>query len=207
MTKRNPLIFILSLAVAGTFLLPTAKAEQKSSRKSATQEEAPIIYRRAETESSGRDERFALGLSTLQIGLPAATNFFNGTSLTGIWELDRLNLVQVFIAIPQTSPFNIGGSAFLKHSIVQHATSGFHIGAGIGAANLNDVGVIGPNLAMSFSAIGGFHFEMPGVPHVLVHLDGGATYYFINTSPNSSTRNFTLNALSPALGASILYAF
>lgn len=186
-----------------------ALAKEKGSRKSSSySDESSITYRRSEPESSSHSERFALGFSTFQSGLPAGATYFNGTSLTGIWELDRLNMIQIFFAIPRTSPFNIGGSAFFKHSLVEHQTSGFHVGAGIGMASINGTGgVAGANFAMSFSAIGGFHFELPGVPHVLVHLDGGATYYFVNTSPSTSTNDFNLNALSPALGASVLYAF
>jgi hypothetical protein len=209
MIKCNTLIFIFSALLSSTQLISVAEAKEKGSRKSTpVQEENPIVYRRSEPEGSAHSQRVALGFSTFQSGLPSGAFYLNGTSLTGIFEFSRTDLVQIFLAIPTTSPFNIGGSAFLKHTLVEHQTSGFHVGAGIGMANINGSGgVSGPNLAMSFSAIGGFHFEMPGVPHVLVHLDGGATFYFVNTSPNNSTNSFNLNALSPALGASVLYAF
>jgi hypothetical protein len=59
---------------------------------------------------------------------------------------------------------------------------------------------------MNISAIGGFHFELPGISHVMFHLDGGPTFNLVNTSPNTTT-NFQVGALSPALGASVVYVF
>jgi hypothetical protein len=209
MTKLNHTTWIITSVFLLSHAFQVAHARDKSGRKSTHSDENPIVYRQAEPEAAGdssRGSQYSLGFSTFFSGIPGNYIPLNTSAFTGTMSLTRNDLLQAFLSIPGTSPFNIGGSLFLKHTLVEHRTSGFHIGGGVGAANINNGSIGGANFALSFSGIFGFHFEMPGVPHVVVHLDGGPTYYMINTSP-SSTNSFQMTALSPALGASILYAF
>ena len=175
----------------------TAEARDKSTRSDNS-----VRYTQAASESiySSRGAgNFGLGFSTIQATVPGGTS-----AITATIDLSRVDALQAFFSIPQTSPFNIGAAVLYKRTIAESRGAGFHIGGGLGMGNINTG--FGSAFAMNFSAVGGFHFEMPGIPHISVHLDGGPTFNLITTSP-STTTNFQIAALSPALGASILYIF
>ncbi len=165
-----------------------------------------IQYSQSSTEagnsaSIAQKGRISVGFSTIQSTIPGSS-----AALTSIYDLTRADALQGFFSIPNTSPFNIGFALFYKRTVAQSRGAGFHIGGGLGLASINGESIQGPAFAMTLSALAGFHFELPGISHVNVHLDGGPTFVLINTSPNTTT-NFQVGALSPALGASIVYIF
>jgi hypothetical protein len=199
------LIYIASYIAGLTLVLSGglnyAEAKDKSHKHS---EESSITYRRSERESGGDStkSRYGFGFSTYSLPIPGTST----AAMSGSIGLDNLNMIQVHLAIPGTSPgFNIGGSVFLKHTCYDVKGAGFHFGAGVGVADVNAGGNTGAHLELSFSAIGGVHFEVPGTSNLMVYLDGGPTFYLINTDPSRSS--FMLAPLSSALGASILYHY
>jgi hypothetical protein len=194
--------------------LPAAEAREHTHKKRTSHAEEAIEYGQAAPESvytATRADQFGLGFSTYQ---NAPTNQNSSTligtaAITGIYNLSNLDQIQGFFSIPQTSPFNVTFGSLYKRTISQYKGAGFHVGGGFGLGNYNTT-TYNDQSASSFtlgiSAIGGFHFEMPGVNHILVQLDGGPFFTLVNTSPNAKT-NFQVGALSPALGASVLYVF
>lgn len=186
----------------------TVQAKERSNQKKHVKTEpteSSIEYSQAgleSTYSTRSGNKWEVGFSTVQNTIPNA----GIGALTGIYEFDPYNAVQVLFSIQNTSPFNAGGAGVYKRTIAQTRTAGFHVGGGIGMASVKVNGLNTAFFAMNLSAIVGFHFELPGVPHVAVHLDGGPTLNVINSSPVSTT-SFQVGALSPALGASILYIF
>ena len=143
--------------------------------------------------------RFGFGFST--IGFTG----INGPSLTGLYDLNADDVLQGFFSVPQTSPFEMGFALLFKHTTLKSQTSGFHLGGGIGLSNLTNVGLASSYMGMNFTLVAGFHFEIPGVPSVVVHLDGGPSYQVLNTNPSQTS--LQIGPLSAALGASILYHF
>jgi hypothetical protein len=194
---------LVTLTLLGMHAL-SAEAREKTGRKQVLRDESTLEYSQSAPESTyttSRATRFAVGFSTISSTIPGAT-----AAITGVVDFDRYNALQAFFSIPQTSPFNIGGAVLYKRTISESRGAGFHVGGGLGLANVNGGGLGGAAFALNLSAVGGFHFEMPGISHVMVHLDGGPTFNLINTSP-STTTNFQVGALSPALGASVVYIF
>ena len=188
-----------SIAVlAGVSLLLTGNTSFAKTHKHSSTDET-IKYSQAATEAD-EGGRFGLGFSTIGF------NGLQNSSFTGVYTMNRDDLLQGFFSIPQTTPFNMGGAVLFKHTLVSSSNAGFHVGGGFGLASINNGGFSGANLGLNFALVAGFHFELPGVPHVVVHLDGGPNFSLINTNPNSQT-NFSMTALSPALGASVLYLF
>lgn len=177
----------------------------KHSPKLVSESAGSVHYSQAAPDSPNPESepfRFGLGFSTLQNVIPQRTG-----TLTGIFNFNSLDALQLFLAIPQTSPaFNLGGAVFYKRTIAESQNAGFHLGGGVGLADVSQSGVTGANFGMNFTVLAGFHFQLPSIPHIVVHLDGGPSFSFYNTSPTSKT-NFTLTPLSPALGLSILYFF
>lgn len=147
---------------------------------------------------------FGVGLSTINPGLYSFPTFGAATSITGLLALTAVDLIQAIISLPQTSPFNLAAMAMYKRIFIEAQNVGIHLGAGAGLGSSNDG--FGAAFAMNYSLIAGIHFRLPGIPQLEAHLDGGASYSFTNTSP-STTINFALSALSPALGLSVFYLF
>ncbi len=147
-----------------------------------------------------RASSLGAGFSTIQNAVPG-----NVPAFTITYDLASTDLLQGFFSIPQTNFLNLGGALFYKHTLTQSRGAGFHIGAGAGLGILNTG--LGGTFSMSLTALGGFHFQLPGIPHIIVHLDGGPNFTVLNTNPIATQTNFQFGGLSPALGASILYLF
>jgi len=200
--KKMNLVNLTVMSFLGFSIVADAASARTTTHRRT--EESSIEYSQSATESTystSKGLRVGLGFSTVQNSLPGST-----AALTGIFDFDRSNMLQAFFSIPSTSPFNIAGVVLYKRTIAESRGAGFHLGGGFGLASVNDGGVAGANFAMNVAAVAGFHFELPGVPHVNVHLDGGPSFNLINTSPSTYT-NFQVGALSPALGASVMYIF
>ena len=150
----------------------------------------------AESRRGGSGSGFSLGISTVE---PAGTG--NGTSVTGLFNFTAVDSLQVLFAIPTTTGnFNIFGSGLYKRTILGNKQAGLHVGGGVGA------GAVAGNFSFLVAALGGFHFDVPNLPQVSVHLDAGPAFQFTDTSP-STTTNFRVSALSSALGLSVFYNF
>ncbi len=193
-------IFVSTFFVGAAFAVESHEAShKKAGKKHVIKEDSSLSYSQAAPESTysaSKPMNYALGFSTIQSTIPGSTS-----AITGIVDFDRYNTLQAFFSIPSTSPyFNIGGAAIYKRTIAESRGAGFHVGGGLGMANQNN------NFAMNLSAVGGFHFELPGLSHVMVHLDGGPTLALVNPLPGATT-SLQMGALSAALGASILYVF
>ena len=188
------LILFTSLGLLGG----PAEAKERHSRHHASLEQ--ITLQQAAAESSDETSHFGLGFSTYSGAL--STNVFPSFSsaITGILEFSSKDSLQVFFSLPRTDGgLALGGAGLYKRTISQGQNAGFHVGGGLGMATTN--GTFG----LSITAIGGFHFNLPGVSKVQVHLDGGPSFTLQNSTP--SRTDFSLAALSPAFGASILYRF
>jgi hypothetical protein len=199
---KMKLSHLLSLSlVIFTSIGGLAEARDKNVHKGSHSDDNSIEYSQS-AESSynmSSETHYGLGFSTIQNSLPGGA-----AALTGIVEFERVNAVQAFFSIPTTTPFNIAGVVLYKRTIVTSKGAGFHLGGGFGLASVNQG--YGASFLMNLTAVAGFHFEMPGIPHVLVHLDGGPSLNLFNSSPTTGT-SFQVGALSPALGASVLYVF
>lgn len=211
MTMKNSIQVLSTTTLMICTILGSWNAEARDSKtRKAGQgynEEKPLVYHQAAPRSTyfgstagGKEATWGLGFSTIQNTLPGGS-----AAITAILNVDELNTLQGFFYLPATSPFNIGALFLYKRTVTESRGAGFHIGGGLGMANVND-GVSGASFALNLNAVAGFHFELPGIPHVMVHLDGGPSLNVVNTSPTTTT-NFQIAALSPALGASVLYVF
>ena len=167
---------------------------------------SPVTYTQASPERAPtytNRASYGVGLSTVNI-VPFSNSFIfsNSTSLTGLILFGPLDRIQVFASIPRTDPLNLSLAALYKRVLIENQNIGLHIGGGLGAGNVNTGG--GGNFAMGLSAIGGIHFNIPGITQLEAHLDGGATFSFLD-SPTGTLKTFQIGALSPALGLSLFY--
>ena len=199
--KRNTLLqSLLSVFLGLTFFAASSSEAREQTHTTRYSQSAP-------DEDSSPAARYIYGLGLSTVNVTAFTNipgFGNSTSITGIMSFTRYDMVHVFFSIPQTSPFNIGAMGLYKRILMESQYGGLHVGGGLGLGVFNTG--IEANFAMNISAVAGIHFRLPSLPQLEAHLDGGPTFYVVNTSPQSSS-NFQIAALSPALGLSVLYRF
>lgn len=189
MRIKNQVAFLI-LGLITIHLADISSARAATSRRVASE---------ATEVPSTDSKRFGLGFATVQSVIPGSA----AGTVTGFFELDKMNSVQAFLSLPSTSPFSFGVAGLYKHTISGNKASGFHIGGGIGIANIATLN--SSTLGLGLNLLGGIHFELPGAPQILVNLDGGPSFTLISSSPSQS--NFQLAAFSPALGASVVYLF
>ncbi len=146
------------------------------------------------TYSVSSPTRFGLGIAT-------TNNIdFGVTSLTGWVDLNNSTGIQMYFTIPQTSPFQIGFAGIIKHTMVENMNIGLHIGGGIGLADV-PVGGAG-KFGFALNGIGGVHFPFPGASNTRIDLDAGPSFRVVD-----GNSNFSVGAVSAALGLSVLYFF
>lgn len=189
-----------TMTLSGIFISSSEAKEKKS--KTQPQETSVVHYSQAEASSSNKNYSLQLGLSTITSApnLRGATSIAaGGTSITALLELTHLDSLQAFISIPTTlTDFNLDVLGMYKRTILDDGSYGIHVGAGFG------LGALQSNLIVTFMGVAGLHFEVPGAPHVKIHLDAGPSLTLINSTPSQTS--FQIGALSPALGLSVLYA-
>lgn len=205
MTKAET-VFALAVAVlVASSPLAHAKSSKLKAAKGREVTETPIQYTQSSASvtsiEQGEEIKYAVGFSTVQNAVPGST-----AAITGMIQLTPVDTFQAFFTIPSTSPFEIGGAGLYKRTIASSKGAGFHVGGGLGLGSISGKAAGGNFFSMNLSVIGGFHFELPGIPHVVAHLDGGPAFSLVTTDP-STTTNFQVGALSAALGASIVYLF
>ncbi|NBU21990.1 hypothetical protein EBS43_11375 [bacterium] len=216
MTKHQIFLTTLVSTILLQSSLPSSALAKENKLKATagskgSQTQSVLRYSQAEAASPSQEYKVQVGLSTIS-NLP---NMYpdlsakGGTSITGLIELSKTDSIQAFFTIPTTSAFNIDALGMYKKTIIDDGTYGLHVGAGFGLGIYNDGGAIllgqsNSNLVLNFVGVAGIHFEVPGAPHLKIHLDGGPSISIINSSPSQTS--FHLGGLSPALGLSVLYA-
>jgi len=140
-----------------------------------------------------RSQAFALGYT---VGGPLTSTLY---SLTAMLKLTERDLLQPFLVIPGTSPFQISSAIAYKRTIASSPNAGFHIGAGVGFGAVPSGRVAeGSTFNFTASALTGLAFKFAGTPNIQVHIDGGPCF---QTAGGAS--NFTFDLLS----ASAVYWF
>lgn len=139
--------------------------------------------------------RIGLGLATSEkiTGSP--------TALTAMFDLRGDNWIQTYFSLPSTSPFQFGIAGLFKHTILETMNAGIHIGGGLGIGTLPN-GEGGHNFALAIDGVVGVHFAFPGASALRIDLDAGPSFQIVD-----GNTNFSIGALSPALGLSVLYFF
>ncbi len=133
----------------------------------------------------------AIGVSTLE-----SIGFVEG-SLAVSLPLGAVDSLQLFFTIPRTSPsLNFSAMGLYKRTMLDHGSSGLHLGGGVG------LGVLGGAFGFNVTALGGIHFDVPGISRLKVHFDAGPNLSWVS----GAGTNLTVGALSPVLGLSLFYA-
>jgi hypothetical protein len=158
----------------------------------------------AETPSETAD----FGHSSHKRGLGfSSINQLSGadTVVTGVLQLNPADLVQVFAGVPQTRggfQFTLGG--LYKHTIIGTQSAGIHLGGGMAVGSLGA-------FAFSLAGVGGIHVAFPGVSQLMLHVDGGPRFSFIDNNGAAaggpSKTDLNLGAFSSILGLSVIYMF
>lgn len=144
-------------------------------------------------QSSLNPKTFALGYT---VGGPLTSTI---SSLTGMFKLSEKDLLQPFLVIPATGPFQISSAIAYKRTIAASPNAGFHIGAGLGFGAVPSGRIAGGStFNFTASAITGLAFRFAGTPNIQLHVDGGPCF---QTAGGNS--NFTFDLLS----ASAVYWF
>ena len=188
-------IRIIFVALAVSISPVSFAATKKHAQASAPTMDVTTYSRASESRSSAGEGETALG---------ASTDFVLGASgvptLTAVFDISSQEMVQVFLGVGGTSGvFQIGLGGLFKHTVTGSKALGLHIGGGFAYANISN-GVGGSNSAITFAGVAGVHARFPGLERLALHFDAGPEVTIAN-----SVTNFTLGALSPALGLSIVY--
>lgn len=127
---------------------------------------------------------------------PAVTE--TTTAVTAYIHLDERQVVQAYFGIERTNPFNFGVGALYKRIVAGNQAGGLHIGGGGGVGSR----ATPSTFFFRLTGVAGIHFELPGIRNVLIQADAGPS--FLASSGNNS---FSVGALSPLLGLSLVYLF
>ena len=178
--------FLVSLTAVLSLAIHT-QAQAKLDRIQSSQAQA-----QSQTSSTS-SKQVGLGLSTNTPGLPSVTS----SALSGWIHLGTGKALQLTFGVGGTSPkFSMGLGSYYKYTLAASGNTGFHIGGGFG---------LGSILGKFFFGVGpvaGIHFFFPGLDHLLINMDAGATLTVVD-----GTVNFLTGNLSSILGASIHYLF
>jgi hypothetical protein len=185
---------ILSLGAQSAHAVVEESAPNRSrSVYRGVPQKSTIRYSHAAPEAADSSS-IAVGISTLQ-----------NNSLTALFSLSPVDSLQFFFSIPSTYPsFSVGALGVYKRSLVEHGSSGLHVGAGFGVGSVTST-VSGVNLSsfgLSILGLAGVHFEIPGVSHLKIHFDAGPAFAWNSASGS----NLSVGGLSSALGLSLLYS-
>ena len=217
MNKQNILLTTLISAVILHGSIASAATQETRSKTTPStkgrETQNVVRYSQAESVSTSQAYKLQVGLSTIT-NAPAnysQRSVTGGTSITGLMEISKTDSIQAFFAIPSTSGLSVDALGLYKKTLIDDGSYGLHVGAGFGLGILNSpapailaAGQSSSNLVLNFVGVAGIHFEVPGAPHLKIHLDGGPSITIINSTPSQTS--FQLGGLSPALGLSVLYA-
>jgi hypothetical protein len=170
---------------------------QRIKRVKQESAERPIVASRSVADFGSASSRIGFGFATSQ----NVTG--TDTALTLWFGLSGANAIQAYFVIPSTNPFQVMVAGIIKHSVAEAGPAGFHIGGGFGIGGLErSVRAAGNGVVLTVNGVAGFRFPVPGASNILVNLDGGPSFQLFD-----SDANFEINALSPGLGASVVYLF
>jgi hypothetical protein len=143
-------------------------------------------------------------LSTLMFATPAsALDSRDSTpSVSGIFDLSSLDMIQALLGVGGTQgTFQIGLGGLYKRTIAGTHAFGLHVGGGLAYENVSIAANGGSgNNTFIITGVAGIHARFPGLERIALHFDAGPSLSLFN-----STSNFTLGALSSALGLSVVY--
>lgn len=214
--KKNLFVLaalILTLASNSFAAESNTTPSKKSHKHSAAPATAPVSSEHtksaleASSVSSSAPKRFGLGLQTLNGSVGGSM-----AAVSGLIEIDSLTNIQAFATIGSTSPFQFGVGGAARRTVSGNEHAGFHVGGLIALGTLaagstttiSSSGKVSSSAStkffINFTALGGVHFQIPGVEKVLVSFDGGP-----NLAIFDGNTNFSIDALSPFLGFNIHY--
>ncbi len=204
MNKSKNKLLIITLIVSFLtilffFRVPQALCEEEedfSSTKHESLKTYPIKYNRFIPTTPYNENRWGLGFSS-------ATKITGSeSSLSALLQIDRMQAVQIYFALPSVKPFAFGIGGSYKYIIFGNERVGFHAGGGIGAGTMETTinFEIKSKFYASFNGIGGIHFKLKDLDNLLFQLDGGPSVVIINESTT-----FSINGFTPFMGLSIHY--
>jgi hypothetical protein len=184
------LVACINPAHADTSAKPTKRAPTDTAQTSST---SSSDWRSGSTFAP---KRYGIGFST-----PSKITE-NTSAVTGWVDICPRWFLQPYVTVPSTSPFQLAGGAIVKYTLIENnaGTAGFHLGFGPTFGDLAQGN--GHVFSFSMSGVVGFHVQFPGASNIMLQLDGGPTYALIDGNDNLS-----VNALSSALGLSVIYIF
>lgn len=125
--------------------------------------------------------------------LPAGAGAI-GSSVMFELDIEKLNAIQVYIGMIVAGGVGFGFDAMYKRTVAGNETNGLHLGGGLGFM------VAGGAFAFNLVPVGGFHFGVPGLTNLRLHLDAGP-----QLTITTGGVGFAMGALSGILGASAVY--
>jgi hypothetical protein len=193
-TPQKILIALVSISI-----LAVASVAGAAPRKGRDATITDTTTHSASATRGASGTRFGLGISTTALLYTggAGPGFSTG-SLTGMIEVEGLNLIQINFTIPAVSPFSMEMDALYKRTVSGDQNTGLHVGGGFGFG-MASAPLGGTTANFGIMGIGGFHFGVGSSNQVQVHVDGGFQFGFVPAV------NFGILAQSPILGLSIVY--
>jgi hypothetical protein len=191
-------IFALVLVAQGFTISASQAAPASKEKKTLVREpdEATASWSRT-------PKKYGVGIAAVE-RLTGTT-----TALTGSVQFSQDDLFQAFFGIGGTNgAFQFGIAGLYKHTVTEAESVGFHVGGGFGVANVVSSVTVGATtvssdkMAFALTAIGGIHFSLPQVSRLKFSVDAGP---ILTISDNVT--DFSIQALSPALGLSVIYQF
>jgi hypothetical protein len=220
---RNTLV-IFGIALF-LFVSTSDQAFARSRRSSASssmgrqssQDESSAYQRGIAGEAANGEAQvtgWALGVSTLNLAGPMTlgggapivgglTFIFSPSvedSIQGVF-----NLSNSYGSTSSNVNNNFGAGLNYKRTVASHGAVGFHLGLGLGYGRTGSAsnGSVG---SYTVSALGGVHFEIPGLSRLKIHFDGGPSYSWSTDSRQPAS--LTFSSFNPiGLGMSIAYLF
>jgi hypothetical protein len=196
----------LQVTVLATLLLATsAQAEINVQPRRESVRPVPMTDRVTSTQSASDTASEASSDYVYGVGFATANHLtFTDTSVTGWLELGDGNAIQAFAALGGVDPFAFGIGGLFKRTVIGTQASGVHFGGGVGIGTTAGGGTSSANSNFTFalSGVAGFHFIVPNTERILINLDGGPTMTIVDDDVD-----FTVGALSPVLGLSVLFLF
>jgi len=202
MSKQTFFLMALVVVLSSNFV-PVAEAREKAARKSTTSnvvsdESRSTAAAPAAPSRQQANVRFGFGVSTLHNTSP--TGF--STSLTGILEINDLNMIQFTLNFPSVSPFQMGFGGYFKRTLSGNENTGFHLGGGL-TMNVVNAG-LGSTFGLGIPVIVGLHTTI--ADHVAFHFDAGPAVA-LTFPAGGTTFDLAAGAMSALLGASVVYMF
>jgi hypothetical protein len=183
---KHPIVYAILLILTQT---PALAEKHPTPAASAPATPTPVAPAASSHSHSGNpDKSFGLGVASFG-------GSGGGTSITGWIPLQDRAGVQVFLGIPNTA-VNFNFSAGGAYKLTTHGTSsnGFHIGGNV------LMGSTGGNFTVQPGGLVGIHFTP--AHSMLLAFDGGP-----QLTITDGEADFSLDAFSAQLGASLIYFF